>query len=79
MSYVRLQHGPRDVRLLIEDNPSDGHYYAQALAIALELALLGIPHRLLIQPAPPLLGHYWPYWHKAIPPALIFVSQNFGR
>jgi len=79
MSYVRLQHRPRDVRLLIADNPSDGHYYAQALAFARELALLDIPHRVLIQPAPPLLGHYWPYWHKAIPPALIFVSQNFGR
>ena len=79
MSYVRLQHGPRDVRLLIADNPSDGHYYAQALAFARELATLGSPYRLLIQPAPPLLGHYWPYWHEAIPAALIFVSRSFGR
>jgi enterochelin esterase-like enzyme len=76
---VRLEHGPRDVRLLIADNPSDGHYYAQALAFARELTLLGIPHQVLIQPALPLLGHYWPYWHEAIPAALIWVGRNFGR
>jgi S-formylglutathione hydrolase FrmB len=79
MRDLRLQHGPRDVRLLIADNPSDGHYYAQALAFARELATLGSPYRLLIQPAPLRLGHYWPYWHEAIPAALIFVSQTFGR
>jgi S-formylglutathione hydrolase FrmB len=79
MRYVRLEHGPRDVRLLIADNPSDGHYYAQALAFARELTLLGIPHQVLIQPAPRLLGHSWRYWHEAIPAALIWVSQNVGR
>jgi S-formylglutathione hydrolase FrmB len=79
MRYVWLQRGPRDVRLLIADNPSDGHYNTQALAFARELAALGISYRLLIQSAPPLLGHYWPYWHKAIPLALIWVSQNFGH
>lgn len=78
LRYVQRRHGPRDVALLIADNPNDGKDYAEARAFDRLLTRLGIPHRLLIQPAPLLLGHYWPYWHEAIPPALTFCGQHLA-